>query len=72
METEQQEEELQATEVQEVKPEQLDAFKSSQKGVSISVCSLLLSNDLNMTGFGSSVLAGYCCTTFQLQNIQFY
>ncbi|KAM4522940.1 midasin [Odontesthes bonariensis] len=32
METEQQEEELPATEVQEVKPEQLDAFKSSQKG----------------------------------------
>lgn len=54
METEDQEEDLQAAEVQELKPEQLDSTKASQKGVNTSAPADLFQNItvIKQTGFG--------------------
>uniref|UniRef100_A0A7N6BG26 Midasin n=1 Tax=Anabas testudineus TaxID=64144 RepID=A0A7N6BG26_ANATE len=47
METEDQEDNLQATDIQELKPEQLDSTKTSQKGTYIFLCSRFIQDSKN-------------------------
>lgn len=47
METEDQEDNLQATDIQELKPEQLDSTKASQKGTYIFLCSRFIQDSKN-------------------------